>query len=377
MKSRVAIGYVLLSAIVCVFAVCALARWKVSAVRAAGVADAGWDPKAAAHYLDDREIWWQQWPRAQKDHGTVCISCHTQVPYAMVRPTLTRTLGETSMSPAETAMMASVEKRVNGWQDMATFYNDAKSGPGKTAESRATEAVLNAVILASADAAEGKLRPVTRSAFEEAWALQETEGKIAGAWKWQNFHLGPWEGDESEYQGAALFMGAAVNAPQGYAQESAARPHLAALQQYLRRGYASQPVLNQLYVLWASAKDHELLTAAERKALLAKLHELQQADGGWPTAAMDERERVDHSPQSMESDGYATGLVVLATEQSGTSPQDPALARGRQWLKQHQSKDGAWNAVSINKQRDPESDAGPFMRDAATAYAVMALAEKK
>jgi hypothetical protein len=357
--------------------VCALALWKVSAVRAAGVADAGWDPKTAAHYLDDREIWWQQWPRAQKDHGTLCISCHTQVPYAMARPTLRRELGETSMNPAQVAMMASVEKRVNGWQEMATFYNDAKSGPGKTAESRATEAVLNAVILASADAADGKLRPVTRMAFDEAWALQETSGKIAGAWKWQNFHLGPWEGEESEYQGAALLMGAAVNAPQGYAQGPGAQPHLAALQQYLRRGYASQPVLNQLYVLWASAKDHELLTTNERKALLAKLHALQQQDGGWRTAAMDERERVDHSPQSMESDGYATGLVVLAIEQSGIPPHDPALARGRQWLKQHQDKDGAWNAVSINKQRDPESDAGPFMRDAATAYAVMALDEKK
>jgi squalene-hopene/tetraprenyl-beta-curcumene cyclase len=161
------------------------------------------------------------------------------------------------MSPAETAMMASVEKRVNGWPEMETFYNDAKSGPGKTAESRATEAVLNAVILASFDAAEGQLRPITRMAFDEAWALQETKGKIAGAWKWQNFHLGPWEGDESEYQGAALLMWAAVNAPQGYANQPEARRHLAALQQYLRRGYATQPVLNQLYVLWASAKDHE------------------------------------------------------------------------------------------------------------------------
>jgi len=375
MKSRVAISYALLAVVVC-----ALVGWRATPVHGAAAAvvkNDGWDAKAAAHYLDDRETWWQQWPRAQKDHGTVCISCHTQVPYAMVRPALQRELGETSMSPAEAAMLASVEKRVSGWQDMATFYNDAKSGPGKTAESRATEAVLNAVILASADAAEGKLRPVTRSAFEEVWALQETEGKIAGAWKWQNFHLGPWEGDESEYQGAALLMGAAVNAPEGYAQDAAARPHLAALQQYLRRGYASQPVLNQLYVLWASAKDSELLTAADRKVLLAKLNTLQQSDGGWRTAAMDERERVDHSPQSMESDGYATGLVVLATEQSGAWPQDPALARGRQWLRQHQDKDGAWNAVSINKQRDPESDAGPFMRDAATAYAVMALAEKK
>lgn len=376
MKSRVAAGYILLSVVVC-----ALAGWRATAahgVSAAPVEPHGsWDPKAAARYLDDRETWWQEWQRAQKDHGTVCISCHTQVPYAMARPAMQRELGETAMNPAETAMMASVEKRVNGWQEMATFYSDAKSGPGKTVESRATEAVLNAVILASFDAAQGQLRPVTKMAFDEAWALQETSGNIAGAWKWQNFHLGPWEGEESEYQGAALLMGAAVNAPQGYAKGPEARQHIVALEQYLRRGYAAQPVMNQLYVLWASTKQRELLTSIQKKALLTKLQELQQADGGWRTSAMDARERVDHSPEPMESDGYATGLAVLAMEQSGTSRQDPALQRGRKWLLEHQDKDGTWFAVSINKKRDPESDAGPFMRDAATAYAVMALDEKK
>jgi hypothetical protein len=281
------------------------------------------------------------------------------------------------MTPAEAAMMASVEKRVNGWQQMATFYSDAKNGSGKTVESRATEAVLNAIILASFDTVEGKLRPVTRTAFDEAWALQEPAGKIAGAWKWQNFHLGPWEGDESEYQGAALMMGAAESAPQGYSKEPDARQHLAALRSYLRQGYAAQPVLNQLYVLWASAKDRDLMTADEKKALLAKLRELQQADGGWRTSAMDAREREDHSPEPMSSDGYATGLAVLAMQHSGIAREDATLLRGRKWLAQHQEKDGTWYAASINMQRDPDSDAAPFMRDAATAYAVMALDEKR
>jgi hypothetical protein len=332
---------------------------------------ATWNQQAAAHYLDDREVWWQAWPRAQKDHGTVCISCHTVVPYAMARPALH--LDESATPAPEQAMLASVEKRVTQWSNMAPFYPDEKYGPGKAAESRATEAVLNAVILASYDAAQGQLRPVTQTAFDNAWALQESSGPLAGAWKWQDFHLGPWESTESGYQGAALFMVEALNLPDNFAAQPSTRAHLDRLRDYLSRQYASQPLVNQLYVLWASAKEPKLLTRSQRKSLLAALRTQQQSDGGFRLGTLDQRERVDHSPAPTASDGYATGIAALALESSGTSRRDPTLGRSLAWLTAHQQTDGAWTATSLNKQRDPASDPAPFMTDAATAYAVLAL----
>jgi hypothetical protein len=332
---------------------------------------ATWNQQAAAHYLDTREVWWQAWPRAQKDHGTVCISCHTVVPYAMARPALH--LDESAIPAPEQAMLASVEKRVTNWSGMAPFYPDEKYGPGKAAESRATEAILNTVILASYDAAQAHLRPVTQTAFDNAWALQESSGPLAGAWKWQDFHLGPWESTESGYQGAALFMVEALNLPGNFAAQPGTRAHLDRLRDYLCRQYASQPLVNQLYVLWASTKEPKLLTRAQRKSLLAALRTLQQPDGGFRLGALDQRERIDHSPAPTASDGYATGLAALALESSGTSRRDPTLRRSLAWLTAHQQTDGAWSAASLNKQRDPASDPALFMTDAATAYAVLAL----
>src|SRR5271156_4402816 len=131
--------------------------WRATSVHGSSGTSANWTAQSAAAYLDSREVWWQEWPRAQKDHGTICISCHTVVPYAMARPALRRALNETSMAAPEKIMMDSVEKRVSHWSEMIPFYSDAKSGPGKTAESHATEAVLNAIILASYDARQGHL----------------------------------------------------------------------------------------------------------------------------------------------------------------------------------------------------------------------------
>ena len=50
------------------------------------------------------------------------------------------------------------------------------------------------------------------------------------------------------------------------------------------------------------------------------------------------------------------------------------LDKGIDWLGAHQ-REGAWPANYLNKMRDPQDNIGKFMRDAATAFAVLALTE--
>jgi hypothetical protein len=334
-----------------------------------------WSPESAAHYLDSREVWWQGWDRAQKDHGTLCISCHTQATYGLARPVLRRRLGEREVSPQEQVMLASIEKRVRDWKEMKPFYSDAIYGTGKDVESRNAESVLNAVILANYDAGRKDLSERALMAFDNAWALQSSTGPDAGSWVWQNFDYPPWEAKESQYHWAALMAVAVVKAPGDYRNDPKIAGNLRLLTDYLHSHYNAQPLVNKLVALWASSYFPAVMTSEEKHELVQRVNRLQHLDGGWSLTDLGTWKRRDNTPLETRSDGYATGLVVFVREEvAPNARRNPHVARGLAWLESNQDKaTGAWPAWSLNKNRDLETPVGKFMSDAATSYAVLAI----
>lgn len=334
-----------------------------------------WSQAAAAAHLDRSARQWLTWPAAAREGGTVCISCHSALPYLLARHALSPPdQNAASSQPApQQRLLASVRRRVQSGTALPPYY------PRQAVAARGTEAVLNALILTDQDAGTGHLSVLTGQALAQLWALQIPSGGEAGSWPWIEFHNEPWEAPDSPYVGATFAALAIGRTPPDYRASAAVQDGLQRLQGYLIGSYDRQPLLNRIDLLWASGALPQLLPASMKSALLADIWRAQRPDGGWNTAAlMPGWKRRDGTPQSSASDGYATGLVALAMQSSGVPPGDVRLQRALRWLRTHQSFwNGGWPAKSLNAARGRRDFEGHFMSDAATAYAVLALSASR
>lgn len=165
-------------------------------------------------------------------------------------------------------------------------------------------------------------------------------------------------------------------APGDYRSAPEIQNGLNLLREYLVKERESQVLINRLILVWASTKVSGLLTDIQRKSIIVEALGKQQADGGYSLSSfVGGWKRKDDTALETKSDGYATGVVVFVTEQVGLTIDQAQLKRAVAWLKANQNKgEGNWLAYSLNKERDLSTDIGHFMSDAATAYAVLALA---
>jgi len=361
---------------------CSHSAGKVSS----GKVSNSWDPKTAAAYLDSRESWWMGWTASARDHGTFCISCHSNLPYALARPAVRGALAEQGPSPNEQRLFENVVKRVRLGNAAGPYYDDKGYGH-RTGDSRGTEAVLNALVLSSHDGRSGKLSEEARAAFDNMWALQQSEG----AWLWLQFDQEPWEASDSVFYGATLAAMAVGISPENYAATPAIQENLKRLREYVNRESGRQSTINRIFLLWAATKLPGLISPGEQQAIIHEVLTRQQADGGWRLASISWKWnrwslkslvnmwlREDGTPMDGKSDGLATSLATLALQEAGVPRDNPQLQRGLAWLLSNQnSEEGFWAATSVNKRRHRSSETGRFMSDAATAFAVLSLTESQ
>jgi squalene-hopene/tetraprenyl-beta-curcumene cyclase len=364
------------------------ARW------GAPVERGGWNRESAARYLDERmDVWFANAKKLQTGAGqTTCVSCHTTIPYMLSRSGLRRAMHVSRATPQEVRLLEEATRRVETYGAHQLLYD---SDERKKAESRGTEAVLNALVLARADAEHARrvASEPTRRALRRLWETQRSDG----AWDWLDFGLEPFESVDAAFFGAtlaALATGTSSALSTSQATDEAAG--VDKLRGYLRAQYPRQSLFNRVWALLASTRLKDLLTPAQREALIGEIQRRQHDDGGWslqalgpwrwsrPAAPFRAPGTLDASLLA-KSDGYATGLIVYTLREAGLPVDHPAVRRGLQWLRASQQDvqvsqrtRSAWPAHSLNFDREHGGERGEpwrrmFMSDAATAFAVLAL----
>jgi squalene-hopene/tetraprenyl-beta-curcumene cyclase len=352
-----------------------------------------WDPAAAAAYLDARmDLWFANGTKLKTgDSETACVSCHAGLAYALSRPVLRRVMHVDSPSTQEAKLIDDTTRRVDTYATHQVLYDFNER---RQIESRGTEAVLNAVILTSADAARNLREPSapTKKALARLWDTQRPDGR----WDWLEFGLEPWETIEASYHGATFAAFAAGTVPG--AHDAVATAGVDRLRGYLSSNYPAQHLYNRTWALLASTRLKGIVTDAQRAAVIDELVRAQREDGGWSLEAMGPWKWSKTAPPVKspgeldkalltQSDGYATGLVVYTLKQAGVARDHAAIRKGIRWLETNQRSvpvpdvpGRAWHAHSLNYDREHGGEKGEpwrrlFMSDTATAFAILALAD--
>jgi hypothetical protein len=317
-----------------------------------------------ATFLDRAALAWvgkTDWGFVQG--GRCVMSCHTTVPFMMVRSKLPD--ASTASTNALATVRGYVEARVNAWATAAPLYSWVAS------DSRGLEAILNAFALVAADAPSGALSATAKTALAAMWAEQKSDGSFP--W-WSTFTLAPWENAESGLWGAALADVAIGMAPPSYVtgMTKMETTKLASLEAYLRASAStSTPALhNRAMVLVAASRRPTLLPSATKTQIADAIRALQATDGSFSASSLGFTVSGGATAGAAPH-AYATAFYTWVLAQSGDAADTLRVTRGRAWLEAHQGIDGSWAAKSLNKPTTAWNN--QLMTEAATAYAALAL----
>ncbi len=311
-------------------------------------------PVAAEQYLEKGAL---AWSRERK-----CVSCHTNGSYLLTRPALSTYLGSPSkevreffISELESFQEQTVAARRKGITPTQLAYLAAgltqwDRHVSKRLSSEAVEAVQ---VMLTAQSADGSFQN------ETCWPPLES----------------------SEYHGATVAALAIAGAPVGLTEALSTEEQAGVnrLFQYLQ-GTEPPHDYARLLKLWVATEKPEILSAAQRRATVKHIRELQNEDGGWSlrTFATPETwgdgtraDRLDAETQSerLASDGHQTGLTTYVLLRSGIPATDPSIRRALDWLEANQRETGRWWTRSLN------TDKYHFITYSGTCYPLLALAE--
>jgi squalene-hopene/tetraprenyl-beta-curcumene cyclase len=304
----------------------------------------------AVHFLDSASLEWQStWQ---------CFTCHTNVSYLIARPTaasLAAAYGTPSAkadAPAHQAVRKYAEEMITlRWEEVGSRFD-------------AEVVAIGAALALNDRATTGKLHPLTRIALDKMWTGQ----RETGDWKWPTgCRWPPFESDD--HYGVTLALVGTGAAPEEYARTPAAQAGLAKIRRYLK-DHPPENLHHKGMLLWASSYFDDLLTAEEKKTYIREMLSEERPGGGWAFSRLYPWDRADDKEQDLETpDAYGTAFALFTLRKAGVPRDDPAVGRGVDWLMSKQRQSGRWFTRSLNKDNEH------YISHAASAYAVMALAE--
>lgn len=298
---------------------------------------AKFSPKGAATYLDHVGNGWTQ--------NRECFACHTNVFYMMARPKIS---GGDDKPLKESRDW--LEAKVKDWDKKLPKPDYNVLAP--------------AMALAAHDATKGKLSETTKKALDHCWTLQKADGSF----NWPKCDWPPQEHDD--YYGVAFMIVATGLAPEGYAKTEKAKAALDKMRGYLKKN-PPPDLHHKAMLLWAESLVGDILSADEKKTIIADLKKLQRDDGGWslPSLGLYKRRDKDKTPNDINapSDGYATGFVVFCLRQGGIAADDANIKKGVEWIQANQRESGRWYTRSLN------TDKLHLIANAGSAFCVLAL----